>query len=41
MQVAVVLSAVLAFASFNEIPSSLQLAGSLAIIIGVTFVSLR
>ena len=41
LQVAVVVSAVLAFASFNEIPSSLQLAGSVAIMIGVTIVSLR
>ena len=41
MQVAVVLGAVLALVFFGEIPSPLQIGGSIAIIGGVTLVSLR
>lgn len=39
LQMAVVVSAVLAFFFFNEVPSALQFIGSVAIIAGVVFVS--
>ena len=39
LQAGVVVSAIIAFASFNEIPSGMQLAGSAAILMGVTIVS--
>jgi len=41
LQISVVVSAALAFVIFNEVPSLLQVVGSIAIMVGVGFVSLK